>query len=169
MKKYVSILLATVLMIILSYADSYATEPFETVTQYFNASQRGDVEAMKQLIAGPFLENRRVLLEMNKNYPDFLKKFYDGAIFEAFHYDIGNDNMVKTKYFNLYNKYYSAPTASSDDNFKNGNNYVSVVIVKILFRDGSKVKYEYLLKKADSDSWKIYDEVLIDNLPISSD
>ena len=53
--------------------------PDESVVQFFEASKNGDTARMKQLIAGSFYNQRKVLLEENTTYPDFLRKHYDGA------------------------------------------------------------------------------------------
>ena len=108
MKKCLSVLIITTLMIVLSFTDSKAADPFETVIKFFEASKSGDVETMKHLIAGTLYKSRRVLLEINTNYPEFLKKFYDGATMNPLQYEVGNDNMVKKKHHYLYKKNYSA-------------------------------------------------------------
>lgn len=53
--------------------------PDESVVQFFEASKNGDTARMKQLITGSFYNQRKVLLEENTTYPDFLRKHYDGA------------------------------------------------------------------------------------------
>ena len=47
--------------------------------QFFEASKNGDTARMKQLMAGSFYNRRKTLLEENTQYPDFLRKHYDGA------------------------------------------------------------------------------------------
>jgi hypothetical protein len=59
-----------------------ATEPAspsDCVMQFFEASKNGDTARMKQLMAGSFYNQRKTLLEENTQYPDFLRKHYDGA------------------------------------------------------------------------------------------
>jgi uncharacterized membrane protein YvbJ len=53
--------------------------PDECVVQFFEASKNGDTARMKQLMTGSFYQQRKVLLEENTTYPDFLRKHYDGA------------------------------------------------------------------------------------------
>ena len=53
--------------------------PDESVVQFFEASKNGDTARMKQLIAGSFYNQRKVLLEENTQYADFLRKHYDGT------------------------------------------------------------------------------------------
>jgi hypothetical protein len=53
--------------------------PDECVVQFFEASKNGDTARMKQLMAGSFYNQRKTLLEENTQYPDFLRKHYDGA------------------------------------------------------------------------------------------
>jgi hypothetical protein len=52
------------------------TSPSDCVMQFFEASKNGDLNAMKQLMAGSFYNQRRTLLEENTTYPDFLRKHY---------------------------------------------------------------------------------------------
>jgi len=53
--------------------------PSDCVMQFFEASKNGDTARMKQLMTGSFYQQRKVLLEENTTYPDFLRKHYDGA------------------------------------------------------------------------------------------
>jgi len=53
--------------------------PDECVGQFFEASKNGDTVRMKQLIGGSFYQQRKVLLEENPTYPEFLRKHYDGT------------------------------------------------------------------------------------------
>jgi hypothetical protein len=50
--------------------------PDECVVQFFEASKNGDLDTMKQLIAGPFYAQRKTLFDENVQYPDFLRKHY---------------------------------------------------------------------------------------------
>ena len=61
----------------------YAIEPQEVVTAYFEAMKTGDIETMKSHMAGKLYQNRKVLLEKNKKYPEFLIGFYEGAELEV--------------------------------------------------------------------------------------
>ena len=47
------------------------------------ALKSGDVLTIKQLISGNMYENNAVLLEKNKNYPQFLRDLYQGATFRT--------------------------------------------------------------------------------------
>jgi len=53
--------------------------PDECVVHFFEASKNGDTARMKELIAGSFYNQRKTLLEENTTYPDFLRKYYEGA------------------------------------------------------------------------------------------
>ena len=64
-------------------AKIYATEPQAVVIAYFKAMKNGDVEAMKSHMAGKLYQKRKVLLEKNKKYPEFLIGFYEGAKLEV--------------------------------------------------------------------------------------
>ncbi len=52
-----------------------------SVYPFFMALKEGDVSSIKQLIAGEMYESKKVLLEKNKEYPDFLKNYYQGIEF----------------------------------------------------------------------------------------
>lgn len=60
-------------------ATIYATEPQAVVIAYFEAMKTGDIETMKSHMAGKLYQKRKVLLEKNKKYPEFLIGFYEGA------------------------------------------------------------------------------------------
>ena len=163
MNKCLSIVMMTILMVAVCYTASTAAGPSETVIQFFEASKNGDVEAMKDLIAGPFYDSRKTLLEMNKDYPEFLKKFYHGVKVVLIKHDIGDDEIIKKNHYKLYQRHYSTPNIKASDNHRNGYNDVSIVIVTLRFPDGSKLRSKYLLKDTKTGSWKIYDEVLDTN------
>src|SRR3990172_8093993 len=48
----------------------------------FRAYKNGDVDAIKEYISDDMYEKNKVLLEQNKEYPDFLRNFYRDAIFQ---------------------------------------------------------------------------------------
>ena len=49
----------------------------------FSAMKNGEVEKIKNYISGEMFERNRVLLEQNREYPDFLRKFYNGVQFKV--------------------------------------------------------------------------------------
>jgi hypothetical protein len=53
----------------------------ESVYPFFKALKEGDVDSIKQLIAGEMYESKKVLLEKNKEYPEFLRNYYEGIEF----------------------------------------------------------------------------------------
>jgi hypothetical protein len=53
----------------------------ETLLPYFEALKNGDVDSIKQYLAGKMLQRYRVLLEQNKTYPDYLRNYYNGTEF----------------------------------------------------------------------------------------
>ena len=163
MNKCLLVLMITILMVAVNSSASMIIGPSETVIQFFEASKNGDVEAMKSLIAGPFYERRRTLLEMNMDYPKYLKKFYHGVEVKLIKYDIGNKDMVEKNHYKLYQRHYSTPNIKVRDNPINGYNDVSIVIVTLRFPDGSELRSKFLFKETKTGSWKIYDEVLDTN------
>lgn len=52
------------------------SSPIGVVKLYIDACKTGDIAVLKSIIAGPFLERRKILLEKNRGYSDFLKEFY---------------------------------------------------------------------------------------------
>ena len=53
--------------------DGYEDVINETVSPFLEALKNGDVSLIKQYIAGDMYESRRILLEQNKEYPEFLR------------------------------------------------------------------------------------------------
>lgn len=58
-------------------------QTYEALHPFFSAMKNGEVEKIKNYISGEMFEKNRVLLEQNREYPDFLKKFYDGVQFKV--------------------------------------------------------------------------------------
>lgn len=160
MKKILLVVFITPLLILLSIINLRAEEPDKTVIQFFEASKNGDVETMKRLSAGPFYNRRKALLERNKGYPDYLRKFYSGVTVKTLQSDIGNTDLVKKNHRELYNKHYFAQTVKSDETPKGIRDEFAVVTAELKFPDGSYVKFKFLLKQVKKDTWKIYDEIL---------
>jgi hypothetical protein len=69
----------TGLLLICNIVSVEAAEPNEIVTAYFQALKEGNVKVVKNLISGNLYNNRRVLLEENPDYGNFLKKIYMGS------------------------------------------------------------------------------------------
>lgn len=55
----------------------------KTIVPFFHALKKGDVGAIKGYLAGDMYEKNKVLLEQNEEYPNFLKNFYHGAVFQV--------------------------------------------------------------------------------------
>jgi len=53
-----------------------------TLVPFFTACKNGDVEAITEYISDDMYEKNKVLLEQNKEYPEFLRNFYRDAIFQ---------------------------------------------------------------------------------------
>ena len=66
----------------------------ETVVPFFDALKHGDVKSIKKLVAGDMYEDKRVLLEQNKDYPDFLRKYYQGVEFIVKNIASSGDHIV---------------------------------------------------------------------------
>lgn len=50
--------------------------PAVVVKAYIDACKTGNVAVLKSIIAGPFLERRKLLLETNRDYSAFLKDYH---------------------------------------------------------------------------------------------
>ena len=61
--------------------DIYGAVINETVFPFFEALKNGDVSLIKQYIAGDMYESKKVLLEQNTEYPQFLRNYYNGVEF----------------------------------------------------------------------------------------
>ena len=102
--------------------------PEDTVRQFYLASQNGNVTEMQQLIAGTFYNRRKVLLEENSEYPDFLRTHY-----------------LDTR-------------ITVDKILTDDINAVAVVTASISYPDGNRESHELILKQDDNGIWKIVDE-----------
>ena len=73
-----------IVVLIMSFGsfDANAFEPIDTVLSYLQALKDGNIEAIKDSIAGELYKKRKVLLEQNENYSEFLKKIYQDAEFQ---------------------------------------------------------------------------------------
>ena len=74
-----------------SIADA-AQEPQDVVTAYFYAMKSGDVVTMKSYLDGKLLKKRKILLEKNTSYPDFLRNLYEKGDIQV---GEANDGVVK--------------------------------------------------------------------------
>jgi len=107
------------------------TGPADTVQQFFMASKSGEIETMRNLITGPFFNRRKALIERNPGYSDFLKKQLEGVEMEIVSTEIGNDGSS------------------------------AFVMVRRLYPNGSSFDTRFSLKKGENDTWKIFDERLV--------
>lgn len=61
----------------------YAEIETEILVPFFNALQDGNVNVIKQYISQDMYRKNRRLLDQNKGYPEFLRKYYKGASFNT--------------------------------------------------------------------------------------
>lgn len=60
--------------------DSLFTElETEILSPFFNALKNGDVDVIKRYISEDMYQQNRRLLDQNKKYPEFLRKYYQDA------------------------------------------------------------------------------------------
>jgi hypothetical protein len=106
-----------------------AEEPFDTVVNYTEALRAGDTAGVKAYIGGRLYENREVLLDQNEEYPDFLRKRYDGAVFHI------SDELI--------------------DLGEQGHG----IAIEVSFPTGHISKSMAIVEQAQDGSWEIVDEV----------
>ena len=82
MKKAGLYIIIAALVVSVNVFDANAMEPNDIVLSYLQALKHGDIAAIKDSIAGKLYKKRKVLLEQNENYSEFLKKFYQDAEFQ---------------------------------------------------------------------------------------
>lgn len=61
----------------------YKNVKSKTFVPLFRAFKNGDVDAIKEYLSDVMYEKNKVLLEQNKEYPNFLRNFYRDAIFQV--------------------------------------------------------------------------------------
>lgn len=113
-----------------AFSGAEITGPVDTVQQFFTASKNGDIETIRNLSVGPFLNRRKALIERNSGYSDFLIKQFEGVGIEFISTEIEN----------------------------NGSS--ASVTVRRLYPTGSTLDTKFSLKKSDDNTWKIFDERL---------
>ena len=130
MKKFLTVIILILLTYLACPMVSYAGEPFDTVTGYLEALKSGDTLVLKSHIGGRLYQNRKVLLEDNAQYSEFLRKFYEGSRFRIL--------AVVTDEKNQINKF---------------------VDVEFQFQGGNKSLISFVVTKDPFGVWKIVDEI----------
>lgn len=160
MKNSLSLALLLVLVLACNARCAEPATPLDTVARFYEASRQGDVETMKSLIAGPYYKTRKKLLENNADYPQFLRKYYEGVVVQLERPSIGNEKMVAEKHQRLFQRDYVdnkrgrlAPSSAVDD-------HLAVVNVLLKFPDRGNLEVKLLLDLDADGTWKIVDEVL---------
>ena len=96
MKKTGSCILLSFLMLCFLSIAANASSPVDTALNYFQALQQGDLNTIKDSIAGEIYRTRKVLLEQNERYPEFLRNIYQGANFQIKSVAIQDNNAAVT-------------------------------------------------------------------------
>jgi len=94
MKKTGLYIIITVLIMSFISFEANALEPNDTVLRYLHALKHGDIGTIKDSITGEFYKKRKVLLEQNKSYSEFLKKIYGEAEFQIKETTIDNNDVL---------------------------------------------------------------------------
>ena len=81
MKKTGLYIIIAVLIVSFSAFASDALEPNDTVSRYLHALSQGDIGTIRDSITGELYKKRKILLEQNESYSEFLKKTYRKAKF----------------------------------------------------------------------------------------
>ena len=93
------------------YADDALV--LETVNQYTQALSSGDVATLRSVLGGRLYAKRRLLLEENDEYPDWLRQYYYGARFSASLSDAGSDRYPSAMLVDVITTLASGEVASS--------------------------------------------------------
>ena len=96
MNKTILCILLAVFIVSFSAIEAKALGPDDTVLSYFQALKNGDIETIKDSITGEMYKKRKVLLEQNENYSEFLKNVYQGAEFQIKKTTIKDNDAVVT-------------------------------------------------------------------------
>ncbi|MGW8227267.1 MAG: hypothetical protein ACWGOW_00110 [Gammaproteobacteria bacterium] len=80
MRKYIVLLSLCLVIPVQGVAQDQDVEM--AAMAFFDATRTGSVDQIRTLIAGPLLDNTRVLLTENEKYPDYLRERYVGATAE---------------------------------------------------------------------------------------
>ena len=129
--KYISyILLSMFLVLSLSHVEhAQAEQPAETILLYFESVRKGDVDRIKSFLGGNLFNKRKVLLEKNKKYPDFLRNRFGEAKFTV------------------------------EGLPKNLTDTTKSVLVRISFDDGSSISTNLVVQQTTAGDWKIIDQL----------
>lgn len=103
MKKTGLYIIVVALIVSFSSFETNALEANDTVLRYLNALKNGDIVTIKDSITGELYKKRKVLLEQNESYSEFLIKIYRDAEFFIKETTVDNDDVlikVEIKYLN---------------------------------------------------------------------
>lgn len=65
--------------------------PEDVVDQYFSALKEGNITSLKETMSDSFYNKRKILLERNASYADFLVENYRDVQINVLNVDIGDD------------------------------------------------------------------------------
>jgi hypothetical protein len=68
-----------------------SNDPEGVVQLYFTALKEGDIAGIKNVVSESFYSKRKVLLDQNRGYADFLRKIYSNADINIINVDISDD------------------------------------------------------------------------------
>ena len=94
MKKTGLYIIIAVLIVSFSSFEANALGPNDTVLRYLTALKHGDIGTIKDSIEGELYKKRKVLLEQNKSYSEFLKKTYRAAKFIIKETTVDNNDVL---------------------------------------------------------------------------
>jgi len=108
---------------------SHAGEPVDTATRYLQALTEGNTEKISTYLGGKLYSKRKVLLEENASYPEFLRSHYQGVTFTI-----------------------SAPKTINPPTADKG------VDVEFQFSNGDRMWVRLIMVKNSLGKWKVVDE-----------
>jgi len=158
--KIVTQILCLILVCVSASSVSFAEEPYQTVLNYLNASKNGDVQTIKSLIDGPYLQKSINLLENNKNYPEFLRDYYADVAFQIVDFSILPAASLEASHPDYYRRIFERYGKSSIEIEALNEQLVQVVRCRVTFLDGETLPVSFLLEKDRSGIWKIVEKSL---------
>jgi hypothetical protein len=62
-----------------AHGGDFRNDPQSLMVTYFDALKSGDVDMVTTLLTDPILSSKRLLLEKNTAYPEYLRDYYKGS------------------------------------------------------------------------------------------
>jgi len=84
------------------HGNEFEHNPEDTVLSYFHALKNGDVQKLNFLLTKPLLGSKKELFEIDPNYGDFLRNYYQNANMLITDKTLTDDNNICTITTNIF-------------------------------------------------------------------